>query len=78
MASGANVARLPNNSYVATQLGALQDKAGAEGSQEEGQGHALLGLVTADEGRVAAYGDSNCLDSSHMRTDCFDLLLDLL
>lgn len=29
-------------------------------------------------GRIAVYGDSNCLDSSHMTKDCFWLLDALL
>lgn len=27
---------------------------------------AILGLMSSGKGRVAVYGDSNCLDSSHM------------
>lgn len=30
------------------------------------------------EGRIAVYGDSNCLDSSHMMTNCFTLLRKIL
>lgn len=30
------------------------------------------------EGRISVYGDSNCLDSSHMVTDCYWLLKKLL
>ena len=29
-------------------------------------------------GRIAVYGDSSCLDSSHMVKDCFWLLEDIL
>ncbi|GJW57912.1 hypothetical protein Tco_0104643 [Tanacetum coccineum] len=39
---------------------------------------AILGLVEAGEGRIAVYGDSNCLDSSHMVTDCYWLLKKIL
>lgn len=31
-----------------------------------------------NEGRIAVYGDSNCLDSSHMVTNCYWLLRKLL
>lgn len=40
--------------------------------------HAVLGVTEHHKGRVAVYGDSNCLDSSHMRTPCFRLLSKLL
>lgn len=38
----------------------------------------ILGLVELGEGRIAVYGDSNCLDSSHMVTHCYWLLKKLL
>lgn len=38
----------------------------------------MLGLLNHGAGRVALYGDSNCLDSSHQRSACFGLLYSLL
>ncbi|RHN52900.1 putative site-1 protease [Medicago truncatula] len=38
----------------------------------------ILGLTVMGEGRIAMYGDSNCLDSSHMVTNCFTLLRKML
>lgn len=38
----------------------------------------ILGLVGVGEGRIAVYGDSNCLDSSHMVTNCYWLLKKIL
>lgn len=38
----------------------------------------ILGLIEAGEGRIAVYGDSNCLDSSHMVTNCYWLLRKVL
>lgn len=38
----------------------------------------ILGLTGMGQGRVAVYGDSNCLDSSHMVTNCFVLLRKIL
>ncbi|EPS61463.1 hypothetical protein M569_13331, partial [Genlisea aurea] len=38
----------------------------------------ILGLVQFGSGRIAAYGDSNCLDSSHMVTNCYWLLKKIL
>ena len=37
--------------------------------------HAVLGFAEHGEGRLAVYGDSNCLDSSHQRSSCYGLLL---
>jgi len=37
-----------------------------------------LGAVEAGKGRIAVYGDSNCLDSSHMVSNCYWLLKKLL
>lgn len=38
----------------------------------------ILGLTVMGEGRIGVYGDSNCLDSSHMVTNCFTLLRKML
>lgn len=38
----------------------------------------ILGAVEAGKGRIAVYGDSNCLDSSHMVNNCYWLLKKLL
>lgn len=38
----------------------------------------ILGFLEASSGRVAVYGDSNCLDSSHMVTNCYWLLKKIL
>lgn len=38
----------------------------------------ILGLLEVGEGRVVVYGDSNCLDSSHMVTNCYWLLRKIL
>ena len=40
--------------------------------------HALLGLTPMGRGHIAVYGDSNCLDSSHVRIACPGLLLKLI
>ena len=29
-------------------------------------------------GRIVVYGDSNCLDSSHQRSSCYNLLIKLI
>ncbi|CAI7861301.1 unnamed protein product [Closterium sp. NIES-53] len=38
----------------------------------------VLGLVERGKGKVAVFGDSNCLDSSHLVSDCFWLLREML
>lgn len=38
----------------------------------------ILGLLAVGGGRIAVYGDSNCLDSSHMVTHCYWLLKKIL
>nr|GMD64237.1 subtilisin-like protease SBT6.1 isoform X1 [Ipomoea batatas]GMD64238.1 subtilisin-like protease SBT6.1 isoform X1 [Ipomoea batatas] len=38
----------------------------------------ILGLLEVGRGRIAVYGDSNCLDSSHMVTNCYGLLKKIL
>ena len=51
---------------------------GRFGTAASGDTHAVLGVTKHHGGHVAVYGDSNCLDSSHMRTPCFRLLSKLL
>lgn len=38
----------------------------------------ILGLAEVGSGRISVYGDSNCLDSSHMVTNCYWLLKKIL
>jgi len=83
--SGANIARWPAGGSVVRAPG-LVDATGSNGgwasagSGVEGaaEGTGVLGLLEAGAGRLAVWGDSNCLDSSHAQGDCFwlaDLLL---
>ena len=43
---------------------------------------AVLGITESEDGgvggRIGVYGDSNCIDSAHMKRDCFWLLQRLL
>lgn len=36
------------------------------------------GAALLQSGRIAVYGDSNCLDSSHQRSSCYNLLIKLI
>lgn len=49
-----------------------------QAAQQGKPGAPVLALMQHGGGRVALYGDSNCLDSSHQRSRCFKLLARLL
>ncbi|XP_035678270.1 membrane-bound transcription factor site-1 protease-like isoform X1 [Branchiostoma floridae] len=80
-ASGSSIAKFPEDGIMITQT--LKDQ-GNEVLKQESQTVdtvPILGLyqMTGEEaGRVALYGDSNCLDNSHLQKDCFWLLDALL
>jgi len=63
----------PALSNLCVLVGVARD-AGSDPPREAG----ILGLLQHGSGRVAVYGDSNCLDSSHQRTSCFEFLKPLL
>eukprot|EP00850_Spirogloea_muscicola_P015909 SM000126S26285 [mRNA] locus=s126:92:3575:+ [translate_table: standard] len=79
-ASGTGLIRFPAGGYV--HHFSLQDTtAGATSgsSKQDGSGRSqvispVLGLTTAGAGRLVVFGDSNCIDSSHLVSDCFWLL----
>ncbi|CAI0628858.1 unnamed protein product [Linum tenue] len=82
-ASGTDIVRFPSGGYVhgfplldSSESGATQNVLSNSGSGKADS--PILGLVEAGEGRIAVYGDSNCLDSSHMVTNCYWLLKKLL
>ncbi|CAA0403707.1 unnamed protein product [Arabidopsis thaliana] len=81
-ASGTNIVRFPAGGFLHTfplldssESGATQNLLLTEASKED---PAVLGLLEIGEGRVGVYGDSNCLDSSHMVTNCYWLLKKML
>ena len=82
MASGANIARLPVNATVHV-VTSLSDATGSNGAwnsapsgvQGGGTGTAALAFFWAGQGRIAMWGDTGCLDSSHSVGNCFPLLL---
>ncbi|XP_068647633.1 subtilisin-like protease SBT6.1 [Aristolochia californica] len=82
-ASGANIVRFPGGGYLHSFQ--LQDisESGATRNVLLSSGvtkvqSPILGLVEMGGGRVAVYGDSNCLDSSHMVANCYWLLKKIL
>ncbi|KAK9697678.1 hypothetical protein RND81_08G053300 [Saponaria officinalis] len=81
-ASGTNILRFPAGGYVHSfpfldnsDSGSTQNA--FTGSLMKGD-TPILGLLDAGNGRISVYGDSNCLDSSHMVTNCFWLLKKIL
>ncbi|CAI0390007.1 unnamed protein product [Linum tenue] len=82
-ASGTDIVRFPLGGYVhgfpfldSSESGATQNVLVNSGTGKADS--PILGLVEAGKGRIAVYGDSNCLDSSHMVTNCYWLLKKLL
>jgi len=71
--SGSNIIQFPPGGYLHSF--SLEDTA-IEGSSQDS--FATLGLTESGNGRVAVYGDSNCLDSSYQSDHCFALLHALL
>ncbi|KAH9624048.1 hypothetical protein KSS87_019117 [Heliosperma pusillum] len=81
-ASGTNILRFPAGGYIHSfpfldnsETGATQSTFST--SLMKGDS-AILGFLEAGNGRISVYGDSNCLDSSHMVTNCFGLLKKIL
>ncbi|XP_038699806.1 subtilisin-like protease SBT6.1 isoform X2 [Tripterygium wilfordii] len=82
-ASGTDIVRFPGDGFVhsfpfldSSESGAAQNTLLASGTTKEES--PILGLLEVGEGRIAVYGDSNCLDSSHMVTNCYWLLKKIL
>lgn len=82
-ASGTDIARFPDGGFLHRFMFQDSTKAGSlssslQTSLQPQVEAAILGAVQVGPGRVAVYGDSNCLDSSHMVTNCYWLLKKLL
>ncbi|KAH6835322.1 SITE-1 protease [Perilla frutescens var. hirtella] len=81
-ASGTDVVKFPEGGYLhrfpfldSSESGATQNVLLSGMSKADSP---ILGLLEVGEGRIAVYGDSNCLDSSHMVTNCYWLLKKIL
>ncbi|KAG0631776.1 hypothetical protein M758_1G278300 [Ceratodon purpureus] len=82
-ASGTDILRFPAGGFVHRFL--FQDSSGGRSGITSSRSSVraqvespILGAVEAGRGRIAVYGDSNCLDSSHMVSNCYWLLKKLL
>ncbi|KAJ1437958.1 Peptidase S8/S53 domain [Sesbania bispinosa] len=78
-ASGTDIVRFPRGGYVhsfpfldSSESGATQNVLLTSDMTKTDS--PILGLTVMGEGRITVYGDSNCLDSSHMVTNCYWLL----
>uniref|UniRef100_A0A0D9WM86 Uncharacterized protein n=1 Tax=Leersia perrieri TaxID=77586 RepID=A0A0D9WM86_9ORYZ len=67
--------QLQDNSIIAQDNSRATD---TQNTQEKSKLSSVLGMMEAGKGRIAVYGDSNCLDSSHMVTNCYWLLRKLV
>jgi membrane-bound transcription factor site-1 protease len=81
-ASGTDIAKFPAGGYLhsfpfldSSESGATQNILVSSTNKADSP---ILGLLEAGEARIAVYGDSNCLDSSHMVTNCYWLLKKIL
>eukprot|EP00271_Cylindrocystis_brebissonii_P021840 TRINITY_DN8071_c1_g2_i3.p1 TRINITY_DN8071_c1_g2~~TRINITY_DN8071_c1_g2_i3.p1 ORF type:complete len:653 (+),score=124.88 TRINITY_DN8071_c1_g2_i3:113-1960(+) len=85
-ASGTDIRRFPAGGYVhrflfADQAGTAEGGivASRSGSVRPPQAESpILGLTPAANGRIAVFGDSNCIDSSHLVAHCYWLVMKLL
>lgn len=81
-ASGPNILKFPDkNSVLLKQKLNNQGQEVLEGQKQSVDNVPILGLYHPSDdtlGRLAIYGDSNCLDSAHMQKDCFWMLDALL
>ncbi|KAA8523120.1 hypothetical protein F0562_009543 [Nyssa sinensis] len=81
-ASGTDIVKFPGGGYVhsfpfldSSESGATQNILSSGMNKADSP---ILGLLEVGGGRIAVYGDSNCLDSSHMVTNCYWLLKKIL
>ncbi|XP_031114171.1 subtilisin-like protease SBT6.1 [Ipomoea triloba] len=81
-ASGTDIVKIPRGGYLhsfpfldSSESGATQSGLSSGMTKADTP---VLGLLEVGRGRIAVYGDSNCLDSSHMVTNCYGLLKKIL
>ncbi|XP_033626163.1 membrane-bound transcription factor site-1 protease-like [Asterias rubens] len=78
--SGSSIIKFPSGGLLIHQTLQDQGQEVIHGKADQVSNVPILGLYqhSLESGRIVLYGDSNCLDSSHMKTDCFWLLEGLL
>lgn len=75
-ASGANLARAPAGAILHRLP--LVDEAVEGVARGSGEARPALSLFKAGAGALALFGDSACVDTSHQRGDCHDMLLKMV
>ena len=69
MASGSSIAAMPAGSHILFAEDAETKTTNAAGKRVP-RDVPVIGLATVGMGRIALYGDSNCLDSAYRRSSC--------
>lgn len=78
-ASGTDIVKFPRGGYLHSFEFQDNSESSSQSLLSSGKvDSSILGLVEVGGGRVTVYGDSNCLDSSHMVTNCYWLLKKIL
>lgn len=74
MYSGSSLAAMPNNSYILFAEESVKRKQSKVAPREV----PVLGMTAAGAGKLALYGDSNCLDSAGRKSSCEDFAISVL
>ncbi len=77
MASGSALAAMPAGSHVLFEKGKGSAKT-SSGGKRVPEDIPVIGLASAGLGRIALYGDSNCLDAAYRRSNCESFAISLI
>ena len=77
MASGSALAAMPAGSHILFEKDQGSTKT-SSGGKRVPEGIPVLGLASAGRGRIALYGDSNCLDAAYRRSNCESFAMSLI
>ncbi|XP_065285558.1 membrane-bound transcription factor site-1 protease isoform X1 [Dermacentor albipictus] len=77
-ASGTSIIKFPENGLLIQRSLTNQGQEVLEKKADHVEGVPILGLLqtgsSKTSGRIAVYGDSNCIDTTHIQKDCYWLL----
>lgn len=77
-ASGTSIIKFPENGLLIRRSLTNQGQEVLEKKADHVEGVPILGLLqtgsSKTSGRIAVYGDSNCIDTTHIQKDCYWLL----
>ena len=74
MHSGSSLKAMPNNSYILF----VEENSTKKQAKMAPREVPVLGMAQAGEGRLALYGDSNCLDSAGRKSNCEEFAISVL